>query len=1005
MPQTALQFRDQEPRAYARQNAGTLKMREVACHAVPLQEEQVEIESLRKYALWPVYFALDCLLTSDARLNERLSRYSPSVRDKIRRHREDAVKSSLPALHQDEATVTMATTDGLLDELRDILGATEAEALRQSRLQAEDDRDRIDHERQRVQDLESQLSRQKREALASESKHQETMDDLTKSLSVAESQLRDAQSLAEAERQRTQDVEAQLSRQKDEALASQSTHRKTTHDLATRLSAAETQLRKAQSSAEAERQRSESFQSQLSRRNDEALACDSKHQETTDNLSRRLSLAETQLRDAQSSVESERQRSKSLQSQLEGQKDEALTRFSTYDKTTANSRLQLENRESELLRCQSTIEDGVQRIKDLQCQLQFREKEDLSRSAVHEKAMDGLNTRLAAVKIELQRRQATIKHDRQRGRENDARLARHKEGYQRRLARYQQTTEDLQDMLWASQTEALRCRHTIRYGRQRLLEADKDVRRKNSSLRILRTNLRHLRSDRRKHLARSALLRARAFHILRRLAPTLASNKRLIDSLQASKAHVQEQLAEKNNRVHTLEFTVHQLEVQLAEKKSYISVLVPLEAKAVSQIAEKKEQIKSLESSKSLAESRLNEKDRQLEDAAAQWNDACAKMARFKRAVRNGQHARGELCRQRAALLALLGAMRGAIQPHRALLRANRGTIQHLSDRQDEAAVQIERSTQDMHNWILFTIVMYGVQACRIAYLYAENDELYDAMKSLTVSLAGFDRQTRELRSYSDWQECELASLRRRLHRAEEQLDATVNEAGVRRNGFLTSLREVHDYHNSTIAQTKERHRMELAEQQAHHKRLISSIQYQARYRGNLSLQIAKGIAFSLVQQLSEEHAADLREQDRRNTETNTTLKRFEDHTNQKMDKLSRENEELRADLMTLDRYDAEKVNNLLALKPYVCGLIQRIEELAAQYEEAEGKVEKLEDENEALRAELMTLDRRDTEKVNDVLKLKPYVCGLIRRIEELAAQYEEAEGKIEELTNKIRGA
>ncbi|KAI7327478.1 hypothetical protein KC315_g7068 [Hortaea werneckii] len=372
-------------------------------------------------------------------------------------------------------------------------------------------------------------------------------------------------------------------------------------------------------------------------------------------------------------------------------------------------------------------------------------------------------------------------------------------------------------------------------------------------------------------------------------------------------------------------------------------------------------------------------------------------MARYKRTIRNVKHARGELLAQRDALLAVMGAMWGTIRPHRALLLANRSTIQHLSGRQDKAAVQLESSIRDMHIWIVFTIVMYGVQARRIAYLYAENDGLYDAMKSLTISLACFDRQTRELRSVVVWQGRELSYLRGRLHHAEEQRDATANEADERRNGFLKSLREVHHYYKSTIAQTKERHRIELSEQQAHRKRLISSIQYQARCRGNMSLQIAKGITFCLVQQLNEEHTAELREQERRNTDTITKLKRLEDRANQEMDKLGKENEELRAELMTLDCNDTEKVNDVLKLNPVICGLLRRINEYAALHEEAESRIEELEDESQRLRAELMTLDLHDIEKVNNVLKLTPYVCGLIKRVKE-------AEGKVEELTNKIQG-
>ena len=916
-----------------------------------------------------------------------MSQFPPSVREKMRLKRQKAIDSSLTALQQGPSITKIANDDESLAQLRSLIGAAEAEALQQMRVQAQHDRDSIKDERQRTQDLQSQLSRRNEEALACESKH-----------------------------------------------------RQTTQDLAKRLSAAETQLRNAQSSAEAERQRRKSLESQLSRRNDEALACDSKHQKTTDDLARRLSLAETQLRDAQSSVTSEHQRSKSLQSQLERQKDEALTRFSTYEKTIASSRVQLENRESELLRCQSTVKDGGQHIEDLQRQLQLREKEDLSRSAVHEEAINGLNRRLAAVKIELERRQATIKHDRQRSRENDARLARHKEGYQQRLARYQQTTEDLQDMLWASQTEALRCRHTIRYGRQRLLAADREISRKNFSLRRLRTNLHHLRSDRRKLLARGALLRARAFHILRRLAPTLASNKRLINSLEASKSlaasqvadkdrciralrdsksHMRERLKEQEHRVDTLEFTVRQTELQLAQKKDHIRLLIPSESKAVSQLAEKNERIKTLESSKSQAESSLNEKERQLKATVSQWNDACGKMARFKRTIRNVQHARGELLRQRDALLTVMGAMWGIIQPHRALLRANRSTIEHLSDRQDEAAVQLERSTQDIHCWILFTIVMYGVQVRRIAHLHAENDELYEAMKSLTVSLAGFDQQRRELRSVSDWQERELASLRGRLHHTEEQRNTVANEADARRNDFLASLREVHHYYKSTIDQTKERHRMELSEQQAHHERLISSIQYQARCRGNLSLQIAKGIAFSLVQQLSEVHAADLLEQDRRSADSIATLKRFEDQTQQTMDKLETTNEELRAEVKTLKRLHKEKKSKMQELEPLVYGSIQRHKELVAQHEGCKGKIEELanrlkgfQDEgkerdrlnakNAELRAEVKTLKRLHKEKKSKMQELEPLVYGSIQRHKELVAQHEGCKGKIEELTIKL---
>ncbi|GAB1727668.1 hypothetical protein NU195Hw_g7370t1 [Hortaea werneckii] len=935
MPQTTLPFEGQEPRAYARQNAGTLKMAEILCDTSLLQEEEDEKEALRK-------------------IHERLSQFPPSVREKMRLKRQKAIDSSLTALQQGPSITKIANDDESLAQLRSLIGAAEAEALQQMRVQAQHDRDSIKDERQRTQDLQSQLSRRNEEALACESKH-----------------------------------------------------RQTTQDLAKRLSAAETQLRNAQSSAEAERQRRKSLESQLSRRNDEALACDSKHQKTTDDLARRLSLAETQLRDAQSSVTSEHQRSKSLQSQLERQKDEALTRFSTYEKTIASSRVQLENRESELLRCQSTVKDGGQHIEDLQRQLQLREKEDLSRSAVHEEAINGLNRRLAAVKIELERRQATIKHDRQRSRENDARLARHKEGYQQRLARYQQTTEDLQDMLWASQTEALRCRHTIS--------------RKNFSLRRLRTNLHHLRSDRRKLLARGALLRARAFHILRRLAPTLASNKRLINSLEASKSlaasqvadkdrciralrdsksHMRERLKEQEHRVDTLEFTVRQTELQLAQKKDHIRLLIPSESKAVSQLAEKNERIKTLESSKSQAESSLNEKERQLKATVSQWNDACGKMARFKRTIRNVQHARGELLRQRDALLTVMGAMWGIIQPHRALLRANRSTIEHLSDRQDEAAVQLERSTQDIHCWILFTIVMYGVQ-------------------SLTVSLAGFDQQRRELRSVSDWQERELASLRGRLHHTEEQRNTVANEADARRNDFLASLREVHHYYKSTIDQTKERHRMELSEQQAHHERLISSIQYQARCRGNLSLQIAKGIAFSLVQQLSEVHAADLLEQDRRSADSIATLKRFEDQTQQTMDKLETTNEELRAEVKTLKRLHKEKKSKMQELEPLVYGSIQRHKELVAQHEGCKGKIEELanrlkgfQDEgkerdrlnakNAELRAEVKTLKRLHKEKKSKMQELEPLVYGSIQRHKELVAQHEGCKGKIEELTIKL---
>ncbi|KAI7090027.1 hypothetical protein KC356_g1944 [Hortaea werneckii] len=968
MPQTTLPFEGQEPRAYARQNAGTLKMAEILCDTSLLQEQEDEKEALRK-------------------IHERLSQFPPSVREKMRLKRQKVIESSLTALQQGPSITKIASDDESLAQLRSLIGAAEAEALQQMRGQAQRDRHSINEERQRTQDLESQLSRQKDEALGRESEHQSMTDRLTKSLSVAENQLRIAESSAEAERQRTQDLESQLSHQKDEA-----------------------------------------------------LTCESKHKETTQDLARRLSLAETQLRDAQSSAKSEHQRSMSTQSQLERQKDEALARLSKYEETIASSRTQLKNRDSELLRCQSTIEEGVQRIKDLQRQLRLQEEEDLSRSAVYEEAMDGLNRRLGAVKIELQRRQATIKHDRQRSRENDTRLARHKEGYQQRLACYQQTTEDLHDMLWASQTEALRCRHTIRYGRQRLLEADRDVRRKNSSLRRLRTNLRHLRSDRRKLLARSALLRARAFHILRRLAPTLASNKRLINSLEASKSlaasqvadkdryisalrvsksHVQAQLKEQNKRVDNLEFELRQVKLQLSEKKSYLSVLVPSESKARSQLAEKNERIQSLESSKSLAESSLNEKDRQLETAAFQRADACGKMARYKRTIRNVKHARGELVAQRDALLAVMGAMWGTIRPHRALLRANRSIIQHLSGRQDETAVQLESSIQDMHIWVVFTIVMYGVQARRIAYLYAENDGLYDAMKSLTISLACFDRQTRELRSVVVWQGRELSYLRGRLHHAEVQRDATANEADERRNGFLKSLREVHHYYKSTIAQTKERHRIELSEQQAHHKRLISSIQYQARCRGNMSLQIAKGITFCLVQQLNEEHTAELREQERRNTDTIATLKRFEDQTNQTIEKLGTTIEELRAEVRTLKRLHKEKESKLQELETLVYGSIQGHEELAAQHEGCKGKIEELANrlegfpdeckekdrlnaKNAELRAEVRTLKQLHMEKESKLQELEILVYGSIQGHEEFAAQHEGCKGKIEELTNKL---
>lgn len=51
MPQTTLPFEGQEPRAYARQNAGTLKMAEILCDTSLLQEEEDEKEALRKYGL------------------------------------------------------------------------------------------------------------------------------------------------------------------------------------------------------------------------------------------------------------------------------------------------------------------------------------------------------------------------------------------------------------------------------------------------------------------------------------------------------------------------------------------------------------------------------------------------------------------------------------------------------------------------------------------------------------------------------------------------------------------------------------------------------------------------------------------------------------------------------------------------------------------------------------------------------------------------------------------
>ncbi|KAI7281682.1 hypothetical protein KC343_g1240 [Hortaea werneckii] len=99
-----------------------------------LQEQDKEKESLRK-------------------LHERSPRLPSSVPEEMSMKRREDIAWAFTALQQGPAITEIATDDALLATLRSLLRAAEAEALRQTRVEAQIDRDRIERERQRAQEL------------------------------------------------------------------------------------------------------------------------------------------------------------------------------------------------------------------------------------------------------------------------------------------------------------------------------------------------------------------------------------------------------------------------------------------------------------------------------------------------------------------------------------------------------------------------------------------------------------------------------------------------------------------------------------------------------------------------------------------------------------------------------------------------------------------------------------------------------------------------------------
>ncbi|KAI7205202.1 hypothetical protein KC316_g383 [Hortaea werneckii] len=118
-----------------------------------LQEEEVEKEALRKLHERLSQFppsvrekAKAKLLQREEdeeealrRLHERSGQFPPSVVGSMTAKHQKTIESSLKTLQQGPAITAIATTEGLLDELRGILLAAEAEALQQMRVQAQNE--------------------------------------------------------------------------------------------------------------------------------------------------------------------------------------------------------------------------------------------------------------------------------------------------------------------------------------------------------------------------------------------------------------------------------------------------------------------------------------------------------------------------------------------------------------------------------------------------------------------------------------------------------------------------------------------------------------------------------------------------------------------------------------------------------------------------------------------------------------------------------------------------
>ncbi|KAI7163196.1 hypothetical protein KC349_g1492 [Hortaea werneckii] len=116
------------------QSAGTSMASEEPRDPALLQEEDNDKGLLRK-------------------LHERSSPAPPSVPEEMTMKRQSDILSSLTALQQGPAITKIAAHDALLAELRSLVQAAEAEALQQMCVQAQNDRNRVEHGRQRAQEL------------------------------------------------------------------------------------------------------------------------------------------------------------------------------------------------------------------------------------------------------------------------------------------------------------------------------------------------------------------------------------------------------------------------------------------------------------------------------------------------------------------------------------------------------------------------------------------------------------------------------------------------------------------------------------------------------------------------------------------------------------------------------------------------------------------------------------------------------------------------------------